>query len=164
MRSLLPILLLLAAVGAIAQTHSSIVEITTVYSQNEEFYLRSVPYDNEMPSLRGRTEVYKKGQAKPLYAFDKGFDTITHCPGCLILSNDGATVFYVGEWGEAEPGKDPISVSIFRNGVLVKGFTEAEVTGCDYKKERCDLIFYSSGDLIDKKASNWGKDPKSPFK
>ena len=37
------------------QASGSDVAIITTYSQNQKYYLKSVPYDNEFPTLRGTT-------------------------------------------------------------------------------------------------------------
>jgi len=44
--------LLLASVVARPQMFSGAADIVTVYSQNGQFYLKSIPYDDESPSLR----------------------------------------------------------------------------------------------------------------
>lgn len=138
-----------------AQTISSAVEIATVYSQNEQFYLKTVPFDNESPSLRGKTEVYKKGSASPLYSFERGFDSINSKDNNLILSNNGEIIFYIISWGADDEVEGLKSVSVYKNGKLIKSFTEAEITGCDYKKERCDLIYSNYEKVIDKDKSNF---------
>ncbi len=43
-----------------AQASGSVVAVVTVYSQNEKFYLKSIPYDNKFPTLIGKTFVYEK--------------------------------------------------------------------------------------------------------
>ena len=86
------ILLLLVFINAgsvLGQSYSSLVEVVTVYSQNEAFFLRSFPFDNESPSLRGETKVYRKGVAEPIYTFDRGFDSVDDDTNNLVLSNDG---------------------------------------------------------------------------
>lgn len=79
----------------IAQTISSHITIATVYSQNEKYYLKTIPYDNESPSLRGKTYVYKVGNSQPLYELERAFDTINRANNELILSNDGEMIFYL---------------------------------------------------------------------
>ena len=46
------LIVLVAAIVAKPQLISGAVDILTIYSQNERFYLRSIPYDDESPSLR----------------------------------------------------------------------------------------------------------------
>ena len=58
--------LVLGASAAAGQAVSGGVEIVTTYSQNGRFFLKSVPFDNTFPSLRGQTRVYERGNASPL--------------------------------------------------------------------------------------------------
>jgi len=87
---LLIVVLLLTGVVIKAQMISGAIDVVTIYSQNERFYLKSIPYDNESPSMRGKTFVYERGNETPLYTLDRGFDVIQ--PNALILSNDGETM------------------------------------------------------------------------
>ena len=133
--------LLLASVVAKPQMISGAADIVTVYSQNGQFYLKSIPYDDESPSLRGKTLVYKSGGAKPLYTLDRGFDLIE--PNTLFLSNDGEVIFHANTW-EPDEEKDGLkSITVYKHGQLIRSLTETEVTGCDKRKERCRLVYYN---------------------
>ncbi len=138
---------------ASGQSFSSAVAISTIYSQNEEFYLKSIPFDNESPSLRGKTSVYRKGNETPLYVLERGFDFSNE--NYLTLSNNGEVIFYVISWGAKEDTDGLKSISIYKNGELTKSFTEPEITGCDYRKERCELIYSNSEDVLDDEKSGW---------
>ena len=152
-------IILVAFINVIAvfgQSFSSVIEIVTTYSQNGDFYLKSVPFDNESPSLRGRTTVYKKGVAAPLYEFERGFDSVGKDSNNLILSNDGAVIFYAVSY-DADEKKDGLkSVSIYKNGALFKSFTQTEITGCDENKERCRLVYSNYEAVVDRQKSGWG--------
>jgi hypothetical protein len=138
------------------QGFSSAVEIATVYSQNEKFYLKTIPYDNEVPSLRGKTYVYQTGKPQPLYEFERGFDYIEKYENNLILSNNGEVIFYVIGFDADEKKEGLKSISIYKNGKIIKSYTTSEVTGCHLKKERCNLVYSNYWDVIDEKKSNWG--------
>jgi hypothetical protein len=140
----------------IGQSISSSVEIYSVYSQNEKFYLKTIPYDNESPSLRGKTYVYQIGNQTPVYAFERGFDSLGFNDNFLILSNDGETIFFAISYGEDEQVEGLRSVNIYKHGKVFKSYTRSEVTGCNLEKERCDLVYYNGDDVIDEKKSNWG--------
>lgn len=147
------------------QTISSHISIATVYSQNEKYYLKTIPYDNESPSLRGKTYVYQSGVEKPLYELERAFDTINENNNELILSNNGEIIFYVIDFGADEEKEGLKSVNIYKNGSFLKSFNAAEITKCDLSKERCDTIFNNFWDVIDKDKSNWGtKNYKRVFK
>src|ERR1044072_7095661 len=87
-RALLILILLTFPAFTRGQAISSVVYVLTAYSQNGRVYLRSIPYDNELPSLRGKTYVYEQGNATPLYVFERGFDSVEEESNNLILSDD----------------------------------------------------------------------------
>ena len=149
----------------------SSVEIVTVYSQNEKFHLKSIPYDNESPSLPGVTHVFAKGSTTPLYSLPRAFDSIEKDSNNLVLSDDGQTILYLISYGaidnneedddrnkyEDRSDKDGLkSVSIYRRGVLVKSYTMAEITKCDLDKERCSLEYSNYDQVVDREKSDWG--------
>jgi hypothetical protein len=138
------------------QATSSAVEIITTYSQNGQFYLRSVPYDNEFPTTRGKTSVYEKGNPTPLYVFERGFDSVDDDSNNLILSNNGEVIFHVIAWGADEEKEGLKSITIYKKGKIFRSFTEAEITGCDKKKERCSLVYSNYDEVVDREKSNWG--------
>lgn len=143
----LAFIVLLACVAVKAQMISGAADVVTVYSQNERFYLKSIPYDDESPSLRGKTFVFAAGNATPLYTVDRGFDVIQ--PNTLILSNDGEVIFLATTW-EADETRDGMkSISVYKRGQLILSLTESEVNGCDKKRERCDLVYNNDKLVID---------------
>lgn len=153
---LLIITIFLNSVFVSGQTISSLISTAVVYSQNEKYFLKTIPYDNESPSLRGKTYVYQTGVEKPLYILERAFDTISKNDNELTLSNDGEVIFYVIDF-EANDEKDGLkSVNIYKKGVLFKSLTAAEITGCDLDKERCDAVFNNFWEVLDKEKSNWG--------
>ena len=155
-KQLLLILTLLITSSVVAgQNTSSQVEIIKIYSQNERFYLRSIPYDNESPSLRGVTSVYEKGKSKPVYTLDRAFDLLA-AHDTLILSNDGEVIFYVITYDPDEEKDGLKSVNVYKRGKLIRSFTETEITGCDKTKERCSLVYANDDEVVDGEKSQWG--------
>lgn len=136
---------------------SSIAAIITVYSENEKFYLNSIPHDNRSPSLPGVTNVFAIGSSQPVYTFDRGFDSVGQNSNNLVLSNDGTTVFFFIPWGADESKEGLKSISIYKRGELVRSYTAAEITGCDLTKERCDPLYSNYDDVVDKEKSNFGR-------
>jgi hypothetical protein len=156
---------LISRISVFGQFISSVVEIVTTYSQNEIFYLKSTPYDNESPTTRGKTSVYKKGDAKPLYEFERGFDSVDDDSNNLILSNNGEVIFHLISYGAKEEKEGLKSITIYKNGQLFKSYTESEITGCDEKKERCSLLYSNYDDVVDKEKSKFGtRNYKKVFK
>ena len=138
----------LAVVSQInAQSYSSAVEIPTVYSENGEYLLKSIPWDNVSPSVRGTTSVYRKNSGTPIYSFKRGFDRAEG--NRLTLSNDGEIIFYVIDW-DADEEKDGLkSISIYRKGEMIASYTESEITACDEKRERCSLLYNNYETVVD---------------
>ncbi|HYN86440.1 MAG TPA: DUF6794 domain-containing protein [Pyrinomonadaceae bacterium] len=154
--ALLTLCVLLCATAATAQMTSSHVEVVTVHSQNGRFYLKSFPYDDEEPSLRGKTLVYERGVAAPLYVVARGFDLVVGEQNNLLLSDDGEVIFYAVPWGADESREGLKGVTFYRRGEIIKSFTETEVNGCDKKAERCSLLYSNYNEVVDKERSNFG--------
>jgi len=147
MKKLFLLIFCVAIVSAVdAQSYSSHVYLSTVYSENGEYYLKSIPWDNEIPSTRGTTTVYRKN-GSTVYSLPRGFDNAGE--NRLILSNDGQTIFYVTDWGANEEKDGLKSISIYKKGVLIAGFTETEINGCDKTKERCRLVYSNYEAVVD---------------
>jgi len=107
--SVLILSILLSATVVNGQSFSSSVEVITTYSQNEKYYLKSIPYDDESPSLRGKTYVYKNGSANPLYVFERGFDSVSTDKGITHPDEMSSIIlYYYHDWlnGKKETWKD----------------------------------------------------------
>ncbi len=139
----------------IAQSISSDVYVRKVFSQNENFYLHTIPFDNLEPSLRGKTLVYKVGTDEPIYVLDRGFDSNENE---LILSNNGEIIVAIHGFFAYEDIEGLKSVSVYKNGNLYKGFTKNQLTGCDEEKERCKIT-YTDYSILDRQKTGW-KDGK----
>src|SRR5215470_17719208 len=104
--------ILISVPVAQGQASGSDVAIVTTYSQNQKYYLKSVPSDIEFPTLRGKTVVYNTGNSTPLYAFDRGFDSVYEDSNNLLLSNDGEVIFFAIPWeaNEVQEGLKSITI------------------------------------------------------
>lgn len=158
-------LLIFCHVVSHSQMISSAVETATVYSQNEKYYLKTVPFDNESPTTRGATSVYQVGNPKPLYEFERGFDNIDDDSNYLIISDNGEVIIYFINYDADETREGLKSITIYKNGKIAKSYTESEITGCNKETERCDLVYYNDKEVVDEEKSNWGtKNYKKVFK
>ncbi|HVF41862.1 MAG TPA: DUF6794 domain-containing protein [Pyrinomonadaceae bacterium] len=149
---------LACAASARGQSSSSAVEIVTVYSQNGKFYLKSVPFDDDFPTTRGKTYVYEAGRPEPLYVFGRGFDSVDEHSNNLILGDDGETVFYAIPSGADEEKEALKSVNVYRHGLLLRSYTETEVNGCDKERERCSLLYSNFAEVVDAEKSRLGSE------
>jgi hypothetical protein len=138
------------------QFSGSDVAVVKTYSQNGKYFLKSIPYDNEFPTLRGKTTVYATSNRVPLYSFERGFDFVEEGSNNLILSKDGRVIFYAipSEANELTDGLK--SITIYKDGKILRSFTQSEVNGCDPKKERCTLIYQNYDQVVDLDKSNFG--------
>lgn len=114
--------------------------VVTAYSNNERFYLRSVPFDDLAPNFRGRSEVYEVGQPAPLYVVNRAFGDVIDV-STIVLSDDGRTIVCVLSSGADEARSERQSVTVYRNGELLKSYTASAVTGCDERGSGCHLVF-----------------------
>jgi hypothetical protein len=152
----LTLALIACAAPVKGQASSSAVYVVTVYSENGKFYLKTVPFDDEFPTTRGKTLVYETGNPTPLYFFERGFDSVARDGNNLILGDDGETIFYAIPWDASEEKEGLKSITIYRRGKILKSYTETEVNGCDEKRERCTLLYSNYETVVDKAKSNWG--------
>lgn len=120
------------------QTSSANVPISITYSENEIFSLKSISYDNEYSTLRGKSIIYKNGQE--FYSINRSFDLYNSAKFRLVLSNDGSTVIYFTDHSNYD-GDEFKNVTIYKNGVLIDSFDSHEFVKCDYKKEKCGLFY-----------------------
>lgn len=149
------IIILFVGVFVFGQTESSHITIATVYSENEKYYLKTIPYDNLSPSLLGKTYVYQTGNSQPLYELNRAFDTINGKSNELILSNNGEVIFYVIDFYPDDEKDGLKSINIYKKGKFLKSFTTSEITGCDLKKERCEIVLKNYWDVVDREKSKW---------
>jgi len=59
-------------------------------SQNDQFYLKSIPYGSQMYSVPGRTDIFKASDSSLVYSISRYFD-----PSGIVMSNDGNAILYV---------------------------------------------------------------------
>ncbi len=149
------LILLAFSISGFAQSFSSAVEILTVYSENGKFYLKSIPWDNISPSTRGETSVYRTGAKEPIYSFEVGFDTADR--NKLTISDDGEVIFFFIDWMADETKDGHKSINVYRRGKIIADYTKEQITGCDLRKERCDLILNNYYDVIDEEKSRVGR-------
>src|SRR5580765_2426974 len=143
-------LLLLGAVAVSQRASSSVVHIVTAWSDDGAVYLRTVPYDSNLPPGYGRTSVFA-ADGTERYSFDRAFLSDESSP--LFLSNDGELIVAVLGWADDEVERFR-TVTVYRHGVLTRSFTQADLTGCA-PRERCSVTYYN-GDVIDRAKSRWG--------
>lgn len=144
---ILTIIIWLTTIGqVVAQTTFSVCYIHTVKSQNDKFFLKTIPFDNIEQTSTGKTTVYNADSTK-VYEVNRHFE-LSENRKEVFLSNDGKTIVYVIDREFKWDGILNKSIEIFNNGISVKQFQLTDLINCDSDKEDCYLFFKESIDTV----------------
>lgn len=139
----------------------SYIPISTTFSQNKEYAIKSFSYDTEYPTTRGKSIVYKNG--KRLYSIPRSFDLYKHERYCLVISTDGTTVAYLTN-DVYQKGEEFKNVTIYKKGQLSKAYNLDQFTGCNTNEEKCNLFYDNESLVVDVTKSNIGGKYKKIYK
>lgn len=150
------IFLLFLAPSVFGQSMSSGAVVQTLYSENGQFYLKSLPHDNNDYTIIGTTYVYKVGQEEPLYSLDRSFNYFGE-PNKTHLSNDGQAILYINDvFGN--DGVDELKViTVYTRGELIKHYSVSDLSDCDNDYQDCFLL-YRNKEVINRDSSKWHGD------
>lgn len=144
---ILTIILWLTTIGQVtAQTTYSVCYIHTVKSQNEKFFLKTIPFDNIEQTSTGKTIVFNSDSIK-VYEVDRHFE-LSNNRKEVYLSNDGKTIVYVLDAEFKWDGIQNKSIEIFKNGISVKQFQLTDLIDCDSDNADCYLFYKEAIDTI----------------
>ena len=144
---ILTIIIWLTTIGQVtAQTTYSVCYIHTVKSQNEKFFLKTIPFDNIEQTSTGITTVLNSDSLK-VYEVDRHFELSDNRKE-VFLSNDGKTIVYVLDREFNWNGVQNKSIEIFKNGVSVKQFQLTDLIDCNSDNEDCYLFYKEAIDTI----------------
>lgn len=144
---ILTIIIWLATIGQVtAQTTYSVCYIHTVKSQNNKFFLKTIPFDNIEQTSTGKTTVFNSDSIK-VYEVDRHFELSDNRKE-VFLSNDGKTIVYVLDREFNWAGVQNKSIEIFNNGVSVKQFQLTDLIDCDSDNEDCYLFYKEAIDTV----------------
>ncbi len=129
-----------------AQTTFSVCYIHTVKSQNEKFFLKTIPFDNIEQTSTGKTTVLNSDSIK-VYEVDRHFELSDNRKE-VFLSNDGKTIVYVLDREFTWDRVQNKSIEIFKNGVSVKQFQLTDLIDCNSDNEDCYLFYKEAIDTI----------------
>lgn len=118
------------------------VNIYKLYSENQQYYLQSIPYTDSYSSVLGKAYVYRSGQQEPLYSVNRHFP-ITRTSNLLQLSNDGQTIMYINSTAKGKTG-DTHPLTVYRQGLLVKAYTLTDFIECDPDTADCELLYHNT--------------------
>jgi hypothetical protein len=137
--------LLLLGIPTFSQSSTSRVPITEVFSSNGKFSVKSYSYDDEFPTIRGRSIVYKGD--KVMYEINRSFDVYTFDRYFLTISNDGSTIAYLANATYRDDGFK--NVIIYKDGKRAETYTTKEFSSCNSDVEKCNLFYDNSRTVID---------------
>lgn len=144
---ILTIIIWLTSIGQVAaQTIYSVCYIHTVKSQNDIFFLKTIPFDNIEQTSTGKTTVFNSDSIK-VYEVDRHFE-LSNNRKEVFLSNDGKTIVYVLDREFKWEGVQNKSIEIFKNGISVKQFQLTDLIDCEYDNEDCYLFYKEAIDTI----------------
>lgn len=134
-----------------AQTIHSVCYIHKVKSQNDEFFLRTIPFDNIDQTSTGKTIVYNADSTK-VYEIERHFELLDNKKE-IFMSNDGKNIAYVIDREFLWDGVQNKSIEIFNNGISIKQFQLTDLIDCNSDSEDCylfykeaiDSVFYKNG-------------------
>lgn len=129
-----------------AQTTYSMCYIHTVKSQNDKYFLRTIPFDNIEQTSTGKTIVYNSDSTK-LYEVERYFEVSDNRKE-VFLSNDGKIIAYVIDREFKWDGVQNKSIEIFNNGISVKQFQLTDLIDCNSDNEDCYLFYKEAIDTV----------------
>jgi len=140
----------LIAMGQVfGQSYNFEYYIYTVNSQNNKFFLRTIPFDNIEQTSIGKTIVFNSDSTK-LYEIPRYFELSPYTSNRkeIFLSNDGKTIVYVIDKEFEWDGVQNKSIEIFKNGVPFKQYQLTDLINCDCEKEDCYLFYKEALKMI----------------
>jgi len=143
---------LLLSISAFTQFSTSRIPITEVFSANGKFSVKSFSYDDEFPTTRGKSIVYKGD--KVIYEINRSFDVYTFERYFLTISNDGSTIAYLANATYKDDGFK--NVIIYKNGKRAQTYTTKEFSSCNADVEKCKLFYDNSAIVVDNQKSKPG--------
>ncbi len=135
-----------------AQKKSSRAPISYAVSSNEQYALKSVSYDSEFPTLRGKSyiNIVGNGYKLPLYTVNRTFELDDDELNFVAISNDGKKIAYFKNEDQYK-GEEHKNITYYENGEFLRGYTTEEFIKCNKKTESCKLIYKKR--IIDNKKS-----------
>lgn len=130
----------------LGQTTYSVCNIHTIQSQNQDFFLKTIPFDNIEQTSTGQTIIFNKDSSK-IYQIPIHFE-ISQNRKELYLSNDGLTIAYIINREFLWDGTLNKSIRIFRKGELIKEYGLIDLIECNSNNEDCFLFYKEAIDSI----------------
>lgn len=128
------------------QTTHSVCYIHTINSQNDRFFLKTIPFDNIEQTSTGKTTVYNADSVE-LYSISRNFE-ISENRKEIFLSDDGQYIAYIIDREFYWNNNQNKSIELYEKGKLLKSFCLTELISCDSDNEDCFLFYKGAIDSI----------------
>jgi hypothetical protein len=90
-----------------------------VYSENENFFVKSIPFSDQLWTELGKTVVVSASDSlKPIITINRYFS-----PDYLFLSNDGHSLFYLDNWIDPSVNDESGVLTHYRSGTTNRVYT-----------------------------------------
>lgn len=129
-----------------SQTTYSICYKHSIPSQNDNYHLLTIPFDNIEQTSTGKTMVFNSDSVK-IYEIERYFELADQRKE-LFLSDNGETMVYLIDREFKWEGVLNKSIEIFKNGVSFKQFQLIDLIDCDSDNEDCYLFYKEAIDTI----------------
>ena len=135
------------AIGQVfGQTTYSVCHIYTVNSQDDKFFLQTIPFDDIEQTPIGKTIVFNS-DSTIFYEISRYFEIAANRKE-IFLSNDGKTIVYLIDREFKWDGVQNKSIEILKNGVSVKQYQLTDLINCNSDNEDCYLFYKEAIDTI----------------
>lgn len=107
MKNLIPITLSIVLAHS---TYGQLAHPYKVYSENGKYFIKSVPFSDQVWTILGKTSVYAVGDTtSSLFVVERYFS-----PDYLFLANDGQSFFYLDNWIEPSTTEESDILTFFK--------------------------------------------------
>ena len=109
-----------------------------LYSENGQFFLKSIPHNDQEFEIEGRTDIFRTSDSTLLYSIPRYFN-----PDELILSNDGMSILYAKHGIANYKGNDDSLVLFYQKGTLKHTFDAGELIIRDTVTRFSNFFYYN---------------------
>lgn len=139
--------LLFSAIGLILfqSANGQLAHPYKVYSENGQYFVKSVPFSDQVWTVLGKTGVYTVGDTtSAVFVIDRYFS-----PDYLFVANDGKSLFYLDNWVEPATTDESEILTFYReaNPLLIYKLKDFQLAD----SMRIDAILYNSYNARGKK-------------
>jgi len=110
-----------------------------VYSENEKYFIKSIPFSDQVYTEIGKTSVYKTiDSLNPIYTVKRYFQ-----PDFLFLSNDGNSVCFILNWFSSEEQNSSDVIQFYHKGVLSEKYSAKDFIDTSVFSNEYNLLYYN---------------------